>query len=191
MVVQHGHAHRHSRFIRPPDKMSTVARSSAVAAGSPGPAGSPRSSSMRLVRWVAAAMIASRATDARCKCLDGRSQTLSKPERFGALDHRQRLFVPGPGSASSNRPMVKTRACAAGFPVRATPLSGHSDVGYGRCGNSSGGRDKSHRIGVDMTILREWRGEASPGDGRRIRRRHPRHRLEPKSTRATPGNLAR
>ena len=82
-------------LIRPPDRMSTVARSSASRSGFSRPSGiTAVPSSMRLVRWVAAAMIAIGDEMPGCRCR-WRSQTLSKPSASARSIIDSVCFVPG------------------------------------------------------------------------------------------------
>ena len=91
-----------------------MARSSASRSGFSQPSGMTAvPSSMRLVRWVAAAStaIGEEMPYCRCRC---RTQALSNPESLTELDDLQRRFVAGRGSAPSNRPMVRKPSLVSG-----------------------------------------------------------------------------
>src|SRR4051794_23082574 len=91
-------------------------------------------SSMRAVRWLAAAMIATGDEIPGCRCRS-RSHTLSKPSASARSITSSVSSIPGPGSASSNRPMVRNPSLRNGSPrlgIRWSPyplLSRHTTAG--------------------------------------------------------------
>ena len=74
-------------------------------------------SSMRLVRWLAAAMIATGEEIPGCRCRQ-RSHTLSKPSASARSMICSVSSMPGPGSAASKRPMVRKPSLRSGSPRR-------------------------------------------------------------------------
>src|SRR4051794_30072529 len=107
---------------RPPDRTSTVARSSASRSGFSQPSGiTAVPSSIRRVRWVAAARTATGEEMPYCRCR-WRTQALSKPSSSPSSMTRSVVSCPGAGSSPSNRPMVRKPSFSRGTEGSGTPL---------------------------------------------------------------------
>lgn len=101
---------------RPPDRTSTVARSSANRSGFSRPSGiTAVPNSIRLVRWLAAASRATGAEMPGCRCR-WRTQTLSKPSASARSIILSVSSWPGLGLFWSNRPMVRKPILRKGIP---------------------------------------------------------------------------
>ena len=101
-------------LIRPPASRSTVARSSARRSGFSQPNGvTAVPSSIREVRWLAAAIIAMGEEMPNCRWR-WRSQALSNPSRSPSSMIRKVDSWPGAGFAGSNRPIVRNPSLRKG-----------------------------------------------------------------------------
>jgi hypothetical protein len=114
--------------------MSTVARSSAYRSGFSQPSGvTAVPSSIREVRWLAAAITATGDEMPYCKCRC-RSHAASKPSRSPSEIIASVLSCPAPGFAPSNKPMVRKPSFSSGTPgagMRVSSGSGLSGRGNG------------------------------------------------------------
>jgi len=137
-------------LIRPPDRMSTVARSSASRSGFSGPSGiTAVPHSMRLMRWLAAAMIATGDEMPGCRCLH-RSQTLSKPSASARSIIDSVCSCPGPGSG-----LIEPADRQEPEPAQRLSAFGH---GSGRDGGSVRARlrGRLQRLRDDVRDVGHW-----------------------------------
>jgi hypothetical protein len=96
--------------------MSTVAQSSASRSGFSQPSGvTAVPSSIRRVRWVAAASTATGEEMPYCRCR-WRNQALSNPSCSPSSTTRSVVSCPAAGSAGSNDPMVRKPSFCSGAP---------------------------------------------------------------------------
>src|SRR3954464_3997172 len=119
-------------LTRPPDSTSTVARSSASRSGFSQPSGvTAVPSSIRRVRWLAAAITATGEEMPYCRCRC-RTQALSKPSRSPSSMTSSVDSCPGRGSSPSNRPMVRKPSLRSGLDGSGTVVPSDGRDGVGR-----------------------------------------------------------